>query len=85
MKHNSTKQSLTRKVALKIVFVLSWCVIFPIIVMSGIIDIVAKKNSKVNANTRITSDQSKIDPKNTTKRDEFGQPYLRDEDGNPIR
>ncbi len=33
--------------------------------MSGIIDIVAKKNSKVNANTRITSDQSKIVPKNT--------------------
>ena len=85
MKHNSTKQSLARKVALKIVFVLSWCVIFPIIVMSGIIDIVAKKNSKVNANTRITSDQSKIDPKNTTKRDEFGHPYLRDENGNPIR
>ena len=33
--------------------------------MSGIIDIVAKKNSKVNANTHITSDQSKIVPKNT--------------------
>ena len=85
MKHNSTKQSLARKVALKIVFVLSWCVIFPIIVMSGIIDIVAKKNSKVNANTRITSDQSKIVPKNTTQREEFGHPYLRDKDGNPIR
>ena len=65
MKHNSTKQSSARKVALKIVFVLSWCVIFPIIVMSGIIDIVVNKNSKVNANTRITSDQSKIVPKNT--------------------
>ena len=65
MKHNSTTQSVARKVARKIVFVLSWCVIFPIIVMSGIIDIVAKKNSKVNANTRITSDQSKIVPKNT--------------------
>jgi hypothetical protein len=65
MKHNSTKQSLARKVTLKIVFVLSWLVIFPIIVMSGIIDIVAKKNSKVNANTRIVSDQSKIVPKNT--------------------
>ena len=85
MKHNSTKQSLARKVALKIVFVVSWCVIFPIIVMSGIIDIVAKKNSKVNANTRITSDQSKIVPKNTTKREEFGHPYLRDKEGNPIR
>ena len=60
-------------------------VIFPIIVMSGIIDIVAKKNSKVNANTRITSDQSKIVPKNTNQREEFGHPYLRDKDGNPIR
>ena len=65
MKHNSTKQSLARKVTLKIVFVLSWLVIFPIIVMSSIIDIVVKKNSKVNANTRIVSDQSKIVPKNT--------------------
>ncbi len=62
MKHNSTKQSLARKVTLKIVFVLSWLVIFPIIVMSSIIDIVAKKNSKVNANTCIVSDQSKIVP-----------------------
>jgi len=65
MKQYSTKQSLARKVALKIVFVISWCVIFPMIVMSSIIDIVTKKNSKVNANTRITSDQSKIVPKNT--------------------
>ena len=65
MKQYSTKQSLTRKVALKIVFVISWCVIFPMIVMSSIIDIVTKKNSKVNANTRIASDQSKIVPKNT--------------------
>ena len=67
MKHNSTKQSLARKVALKIVFVVSWCVIFPMIVMSSIIDIVTKKNSKVNANTRITSDQSKIVPENTNE------------------
>ena len=41
--------------------------------------------SKVAAKTRITSDQSKIDPKNTTKRDEFGHPYLRDKNGLPIR
>ena len=85
MKHNSTKQSLARKVTLKIVFVLSWLVIFPIVIMSGLIDIVTKKNNKVNAKTRITSDQSKIVPKNTTKREEFGHPYLRDKEGNPIR
>ena len=67
MKQYSTKQSLARKVALKIVFVISWCVIFPMVVMSSIIDIVTKKNSKVNANTRITSDQSKIVPENTNE------------------
>jgi len=65
MKTNSTTQSLARKVTLKIVFVLSWLVIFPIIVAAGIIDIVTKQNPKVNANTRITSGQSKIVPKNT--------------------
>ena len=85
MKHNSTKQSLARKVTLKIVFIISWLVIFPIVIMSGLIDIVTKKNNKVNAKTRITSDQSKIVPKNTTKREEFGHPYLRDKEGNPIR
>ena len=85
MKTNSTTQSLARKVTLKIVFVLSWLVIFPIVIMSGLIDIVTKKNNKVNAKTRITSDQSKIVPKNTTKREEFGHPYLRDKEGNPIR
>ena len=63
MKTNSTTQSLARKVTLKIVFVLSWLVIFPIIVAAGVIDIVTKQNPKVNANTRIASDQSKIVPK----------------------
>ena len=43
--------------------------------MSGLIDIATKKKNKVNAKTRITSDQSKIVPKNTTKREEFGHPY----------
>ena len=62
-------------------------VVFIISVMTGILNIVVTKftESKVDAKTRITSDQSKIDPKNTTKRDEFGHPYLRDENGNPIR
>ena len=65
MKTNSTKQSLARKVTLKIVFVLSWLVIFPVIVAAGVIDIVTKQNPKVNAHTRIASDQSKIVPNNT--------------------
>ena len=69
MKTNSTTQSLARKVTLKIVFVLSWLVIFPVIIAAGIIDIVTKQNPKVNANTRIASDQSKIVPKNT--KDQF--------------
>ena len=65
MKTNSTTQSLARKVTLKIVFVLSWLVIFPVIVAAGVIDIVTKQNPKVNANTRGTSVESKIHPKNT--------------------
>jgi len=84
MKHNSTTQSLARKVTLKIVFMISWLVIFPIVIMSGLIDIATKKKNKVNAKTRITSDQSKIVPKNTTKREEFGHPYLRDKNGLPL-
>ena len=84
MKHNSTKQSLARKVTLKIVFMISWLVIFPIVIMSGLIDIATQKKNKVNAKTRITSDQSKIVPKNTTKREEFGHPYLRDKNGLPL-
>ena len=70
-----------------VVFTISWLMIFPIIVIAGIIDVVIKHNkpSKVNDNFEVYSDQSKIVPKNTTKREEFGHPYLRDKDGNPIR
>ena len=63
MKLNSTQSNLARKVTLKIVFVLSWCVIFPIVVVASIYTKLTEP--KVNAKTRIESDQSKIVPKNT--------------------
>ena len=72
MKLNSTQSNLARKVTLKIVFVLSWCVIFPIVVVASIYTKLTEP--KVNAKTRIESDQSKIVPKNTTQRDTFGYP-----------
>ena len=79
--HNITKFTL------KITKYLVMGVVFTISVMTGIMNILITKftESKVDANTRGTSVQSKIDPKNTTKRDEFGHPYLRDKDGKPIR
>ena len=72
MKLNSTQSKLARKVTLKIVFVLSWCVIFPIVVVMGIYTKLTEP--KVNAKTRITSVESKIHPKNTKDRDTFGYP-----------
>mgnify|MGYP003652621585 CR=1 FL=1 len=72
MKLNSTQSNLARKVTLKIVFVLSWCVIFPIVVVMGIYTKLTEP--KVNAKTRITSVESKIHPKNTKDRDTFGYP-----------
>jgi hypothetical protein len=72
MKLNSTQSKLARKVTLKIVFVLSWCVIFPIVVVVGIYTKLTEP--KVNAKTRITSVESKIHPKNTKDRDTFGYP-----------
>ena len=62
-------------------------VVFTISVMTGILNIITTKftESKVDAKTRITSDQSKIVPKNTREtRSDFGHPYLRDKNGNPI-
>ena len=70
MKHNSTisnQTKLSRKFVSKVIFTISWLVIFPIIVIAGIIDVVIKHNkpSKVNDNFQVYSDQSKIVPKNT--------------------
>ena len=72
MKLNSTQSNLARKVTLKIVFVLSWCVIFPIVVVASIYTKLTEP--KVNAKTRITSVESRIHPKNTKDRDTFGYP-----------
>ena len=48
--------------------------------MSGIIDIVVNKNSKVNANTKYRkSDQSKIVPKNTNDSLEMPQGIEKDD------
>ena len=70
MKHNSTisnQTKLSRKIVNNTIFTISWLVIFPIIVIAGIIDVVIKHNkpSKVNDNFQVYSDQSKIVPKNT--------------------
>ena len=62
-------------------------VVFCIGVITGILNILISKftDTKDDANTRGISAQSKIVPKNTTKRDEYGHPYLRDKNGFPIR
>ena len=82
---NSPKENIT-KLTLIITKTIVMSVVFIAGVSIGVFNILMKSTeNKVNAKTRITSDQSKIVPKNTTKREEFGHPYLRDKDGNPIR
>ena len=50
-------------------------VVFIVGVIIGVINILSKQmENKVNAKTRITSDQSKIVPKNTKDHDTFGYP-----------
>ena len=70
MKQNtptSNQTKLSRKIVSKVIFTISWLVIFPVIVIAGIIDVVIKHNkpNKVNDNFEVYSDQSKIVPKNT--------------------
>ncbi len=67
MKTKTPQQSLARKVAAKIAFVIVWLVIFPMVVFAGIIDKFTNKVKahKVDANTSVNSDESKILPKNT--------------------
>ncbi len=69
MKTDSNNTKLSRKVIDYIVFIILWLTIFPVVVMAGIIDKISNKVNahKVNANTRVISDQSKIVPKNTNK------------------
>jgi len=82
-----TPTSHITKLTLAITKAIVMTIVFTIGVMTGVFNILLAKftDTKDDAKTRITSDQSKIVPKNTTKREEFGHPYLRDEDGNPIR
>ena len=69
------KQHIT-KLTLTITKTIVVSVVFIIGVIIGVINILSKQmENKVNAKTRITSDQSKIVPKNTKgQRDDFGYP-----------
>ena len=81
---NSPKENIT-KLTLIITKTIVMSVVFIAGVSIGVFNILMKSTEhKVNAKTRITSDQSKIVPKNTTKREEFGHPYLRDKNGLPL-
>ena len=83
---NSPKENIT-KLTLNITKGIVMSVVFIAGVSIGVFNILVTKftETKDDAKTRITSDQSKIVPKNTNQREEFGHPYLRDKDGNPIR
>ena len=59
--------AVTKGIVMSVVFIAG--------VSIGIFNILMKSTEhKVNAKTRITSDQSKIVPKNTNDRDTFGYP-----------
>ena len=81
------KTNLTSKVVALVGYVMTWFILFPIFVVSGILNIVVDRvfQSKDDANTRLTiSDESKIPPKKTSKdsvpvfksesRNEYGVP-----------
>ena len=62
------KTNLTSKVVALVGYVMTWFILFPIFVVSGILNIVVDRvfQSKDDANTRLTiSDESKLPPKNT--------------------
>jgi len=63
------------KLTLAVTKVIGMSVVFIAGVSIGIFNILMKSTEpKVNAKTRIESDQSKIVPKNTNDRDTFGYP-----------
>ena len=63
------------KLTLAVTKVIVMSVVFVAGVSIGIFNILMKSTEpKVNAKTRIESDQSKIVPKNTNDRDTFGYP-----------
>ena len=68
---NSPTENIT-KLTLAITKAIVMSVVFICGVMIGIFNILTKSyEHKVNANTRIESDQSKIVPKNTINREKF--------------
>ncbi|MDA7496042.1 hypothetical protein N8469_00850 [bacterium] len=71
---NSPKENIT-KLTLIITKTIVMSVVFIAGVSIGVFNILMKSTEhKVNAKTRITSDQSKIVPKNTKDHDTFGYP-----------
>ena len=71
---NSPKENIT-KLTLIITKTIVMSVVFIAGVSIGVFNILMKSTeNKVNAKTRITSDQSKIVPKNTKDHDTFGYP-----------
>ncbi len=64
-----------KKLTLAITKAIVMSVVFVVGLTIGILNIITKSTEhKVNAKTRIVSDQSKIVPKNTNDRDPFGYP-----------
>ena len=81
------KTKLTSKISNGVGWFVAWFIVFPTMVIYGILTILINKvtEHKDDANTRGISAQSKIVPKNTREtRSDFGHPYLRDKNGNPI-
>ena len=85
---NNKQTNQTSKVVALVGYVVTWFIMFPIFVVSGILNIVVDKvfQSKDDANTRLTiSDESKIPPKKTSIRgDSVFEPEMRNEYGVPI-
>jgi len=68
---NSPKENIT-KLTLALTKAIVMSVVFIVGVIIGVYNILMKGTEhKVNANTRIESDQSKIVPKNTINREKF--------------
>ena len=74
------KTKLTSKISNGIGWFVAWFIVFPTMVMYGILSLLITKftETKDNANTRGTSVESKIHPKNTREvRNDFGYPIKR--------
>ena len=77
---NINTAKLTSKIIDSIGWFTAWFIVFPTMVMYGILSLLITKftETKDNANTRGTSVESKIHPKNTREvRNDFGYPIKR--------